>query len=243
MFDPKDFATGKAKPLPVYLLLDVSGSMEGDKINNLNEAVSEMIKTMADEEKMEVEILISTITFGSDAHVHLPATSASNVEWSNLSASGLTAMGAALTMSKEMIEDKEITPSRAYRPTIVLVSDGQPNDTGWEQSMDDFINNGRSKKCDRMAMAIGEDADENVLKRFIEGTEHELFYANNAAQLHEFFRYVTMSVTTRSQSKNPNDIPADSDLKSKVSDESNLTTENSDESAQSDGDTNDDGEW
>ena len=233
MFDPKDFATGEAKPLPVYLLLDVSGSMEGDKINNLNEAVSEMIKTMADEEKMEVEILISIITFGSDAHVHLTATSASQVEWSNLSASGMTAMGAALTMSKEMIEDKEITPSRAYRPAIVLVSDGQPNDTGWERAMDDFINNGRSKKCDRMAMAIGEDADENVLKRFIEGTEHELFYANNAAQLHEFFKYVTMSVTTRSRSQNPNDIPADSDLKSKVSDESD----------QSNGDTSDDSEW
>jgi uncharacterized protein YegL len=206
---------------------------EGDKINNLNEAVSEMIKTMADEEKMEVEILISVITFGSDAHVHLTATSASQIEWSNLSASGMTAMGAALTMSKEMIEDKEITPSRAYRPTIVLVSDGQPNDAGWEKSMDDFINNGRSKKCDRMAMAIGKDADENVLKRFIEGTEHELFYANNADQLYEFFKYVTMSVTTRSQSQNPNDIPADSDLKSKVSDESD----------QSNGDTSDDSEW
>ena len=212
MFDPKDFATGKAKPLPVYLLLDVSGSMEGDKINNLNEAVSEMIKTMADEEKMEVEILISIITFGSDAHVHLTATSASQVEWSNLSASGMTAMGAALTMSKEMIEDKEITPSRAYRPTIVLVSDGQPNDTGWEQSMDDFINNGRSKKCDRMAMAIGEDADENVLKRFIKGTEHELFSSNDAEKISEFFDRVTMSVTTRTRSQNPNKVPSDKDF-------------------------------
>ena len=233
MFDPKEFATGEAKPLPVYLLLDISSSMSGDKINNLNEAVSEMIRTMADEEKMEVEILISVITFGNDADVHLPATSASQVEWSNLSASGMTAMGAALTKAKEMIEDKEITPSRAYRPTIVLVSDGQPNDTGWERAMDDFINTGRSKKCDRMAMAIGKDVDENVLKRFIEGSEHELFYANNADQLHEFFKYVTMSVTTRSQSQNPNDIPADSDLKSKVSDESN----------QSNGDTSDDSEW
>ena len=212
MFDPKDFATGKAKPLPVYLLLDVSQSMEGDKINNLNEAVSEMIKTMADEEKMEVEILISTITFGSDAHVHLPATSASNVEWSNLSASGLTAMGAALTMSKEMIEDKEITPSRAYRPAIVLVSDGQPNDTGWEQAMDDFINNGRSKKCDRMAMAIGKDADKAVLERFIDGTDHKLFFSEDATKINEFFERVTMSVTTRSRSQNPNDVPSDEDI-------------------------------
>ena len=242
MFDPKKFATAKAKPLPVYLLLDVSSSMAGKKINNLNEATDEMIRTMADEEKMEVEILISVITFGNDADVHLPATSASQVEWSNLNASGMTAMGAALTKAKEMIEDKEITPSRAYRPTIVLVSDGQPNDTGWERAMDDFINTGRSKKCDRMAMAIGSDADENVLKRFIDGTEHELFYANNAGDLHEFFRYVTMSVTTRSRSQNPNEIPADSDLKSKVSDESNLTDENSVESTTSNDVLSDD-EW
>ena len=64
MFDPKEFATGKAKPLPVHLLLDVSGSMEGGKINELNEAVSEMIKTMADEEKMEVEIYNSPRILG-----------------------------------------------------------------------------------------------------------------------------------------------------------------------------------
>ena len=37
-----NFANG-AKPLPVFLLLDVSGSMSGDKINQLNNAVEEMI--------------------------------------------------------------------------------------------------------------------------------------------------------------------------------------------------------
>ena len=96
-----------------------------------------------------------------------------------MAAKGETALGEALKRTKEMIEDKKITLSRAYRPTIVLVSDGKPTDD-WEDPMDDFINTGRSKKCDRMAMAIGKDADENVLKRFIEGTEHELFYANNS---------------------------------------------------------------
>ena len=214
MFDPKEFAIGSAKPLPVYLLLDVSGSMRGEKINNLNEAAHDMIRSMADEEKMEVEILISIIKFGSDVNVHLPATSASQVDWQDLTAYGETKMGGALRKAKEMIEDKEIIPLRAYRPTIVLVSDGQPNDAGWETAMDDFINTGRSQKCDRMAMAIGQDADENVLKRFIDGTEHELFYASNAKQLHEFFRYVTMSVTTRTRSQNPNEIPSANDIES-----------------------------
>lgn len=109
-------------------------------------------------------------------------------------------------MAKAMIENKETTPSRAYRPTIVLVSDGQPNDS-WEKPLENFISEGRSSKCDRMAMAIGRDADETVLKRFIKGSPHDLFYAENAGQLHAFFQRVTMSVTTRIQAKNPNVVP------------------------------------
>ncbi|GAM10455.1 putative protein [Geobacter sp. OR-1] len=207
MFDPAKFTTSAPKPLPVCLLLDVSGSMSGAKIDNLNKAVEDMLDTFAHEEKMETEILVSVITFGSQVELHVPYTKASQVQWQGLKADGMTPMGTALKMAKSMIEDKEVTPSRAYRPTIVLVSDGQPNDS-WQKPLEDFISEGRSSKCDRMAMAIGRDADEKVLKRFIEGTPHDLFYAENAGQLHEFFQRVTMSVTMRSQSKNPNVVPA-----------------------------------
>lgn len=214
MFDPKKFTTPTAKPLPVVLLLDVSYSMSGDKIDNLNKAVEDMLDTFAQEEKMETEILVSVITFGGQVDLHVPFTKASQVQWHGLQVNGDTPMGTALKMAKAMIEDKETTPSRAYRPTIVLVSDGQPTDgSTWKQAMDDFISEGRSSKCDRMAMAIGHDADEKVLKRFIEGTPHDLFYAENAGQLHEFFQRVTMSVTMRTQSKNPNVVPAPSEIK------------------------------
>lgn len=212
MFDPKKFTTPLAKPLPVVLLLDVSGSMSGPKIDNLNKAVEDMLETFAQEEKMETEILVSVITFGSQVKLHSPYTKASQFQWQSLIADGSTPLGTALKMTKSMIEDKEVTPSRAYRPTIVLVSDGQPTDS-WEKSLNDFITEGRSSKCDRMAMAIGRDADTSVLKRFIEGTPHELFYAENAGQLHEFFQRVTMSVTMRTLSKNPNEIPAPSEIK------------------------------
>lgn len=206
MFDPKKFTTSIAKPLPVVLLLDVSYSMTGEKIDNLNKAVQDMLNTFSQEGKMETEIQVSVITFGHEVALHVPYTKASQVEWQPLEANGMTPMGSALEMAKAMIEDKETTPSRAYRPTIVLVSDGMPNDT-WEKPLEDFIGSGRSSKCDRMAMAIGSDADEGVLKRFIEGTPHELFYAKNAGQLHEFFKFVTMSVTTRTRSQDPNVVP------------------------------------
>jgi uncharacterized protein YegL len=212
MFDPKKFTAPTAKPLPVVLLLDVSGSMCGDKINNLNKAVEDMLHTFAQEEKMETEIHVSVITFGGQVELHLPYTKASQVHWQRLQADGSTPMGTAFKKAKAMIEDKETTPSRAYRPTIVLVSDGQPTDS-WEKPLEDFISEGRSSKCDRMAMAIGRDANEKVLKRFIEGTSHDLFFAENAEQLHEFFQMVTMSVTMRTHSKDPNIIPAPSDVK------------------------------
>ena len=212
MFDPKKFTTPTAKPLPVVLLLDVSFSMSGDKIENLNKAVEDLLDTFAQEEKMETEILVSIITFGNQVELHVPYTKASKVQWQGLQANGMTPMGTALKMAKTMIEDKETTPSRAYRPTIVLVSDGQPTDS-WDRPLEDFISEGRSSKCDRMAMAIGSDADETVLKRFIEGTPHDLFYAENAGQLHEFFQRVTMSVTMRSKSKNPNVVPSPSEIK------------------------------
>lgn len=209
-FDPSKYTVAKAKPLPVVLLLDISSSMnaggEQSKIAELDSAVHDMIKDFAHEEQLETEIQVSVITFGYDGvKLALPYTNASKVEMKKLEAQGNTPMGTALRMAKDMIEDKETTPSRAYRPLVILCSDGAPNDD-WEAPMDNFIKDGRSSKCDRMAMAIGSDANEAVLKRFIEGTENPLFYAKDASSMHKFFKFVTMSVATRSHSQNPNVI-------------------------------------
>lgn len=209
-FDPSKYTVAKAKPLPVVLLLDTSSSMnaggEQSKIAELDSAVREMIKDFAHEEQLETEIQVSVITFGyNGVQLALPYTNASKVEIKKLEAQGNTPMGMALRMAKDMIEDKETTPSRAYRPLVILCSDGAPNDD-WEGPMDNFIKDGRSSKCDRMAMAIGSDANEVVLKRFIEGTENPLFYAKDASSMHKFFKFVTMSVATRSHSQNPNVI-------------------------------------
>lgn len=209
-FDPSKYTVAKARPLPVVLLLDTSSSMnaggEQTKITELDSAVREMIKDFAHEEQLETEIQVSVITFGYDGvQLALPYTNASKVQMKKLEAQGNTPMGTALRMAKDMIEDKETTPSRAYRPLVILCSDGVPNDD-WEGPVDNFIKDGRSAKCDRMAMAIGSDANEAVLKRFIEGTENPLFYAKDASTMHKFFKFVTMSVATRSHSQNPNII-------------------------------------
>ena len=205
-FDPSKFTVSTVKPMPVILLLDCSGSMSGEKIRNLNDAVRDMLEVFRNTENGECEIHVAIITFGAEVKLHRALASAGDTPWDDLFASGGTPLGVAFQMAKAMIEDKDVIPSRAYRPTVVLVSDGQPNDT-WENPLQAFISDGRSAKCDRMAMAIGADADEVVLGKFLEGTKNPLFYAENAKQLRDFFKFVTMSVTIRTKSQTPNVLP------------------------------------
>lgn len=227
-FNPANFTVAKAKPLPVILLLDVSGSMGGESIKQLNIAVKEMISDFASAEKNEVEILVSIITFGAKVLLHTPYTSAKDIEWQDLTVSGSTPMGTAFSMAKAMIEDKETTPSRAYRPTIVLVSDGEPTDS-WQQPLRALVNDGRSNKCDRMAMAIGGAASNTVLNEFISGTENKVFTAQDASQIQEFFKFLTMSVTTRTNSQNANVVPKPEEIEQLVKQEQNQQQEESDE--------------
>lgn len=210
-FDPSQFTVQKAKPLPVMLLLDVSGSMSGVKIDTLNQAVRSMLETFIDETTIETDIVVSIITFGDELKRLFPFTPAPQVRFENLSAYGGTPLGEALKMAKAIIEDRDETPSRSYRPTIVLVSDGRPGDE-WRRPLEAFVSEGRSAKCDRMAMAIGADADRSVLESFIQGTSNPLFEAHRASEILGFFKKVTMSVTMRTKAQNPNVIPVVADV-------------------------------
>lgn len=206
-FDPtsKGYKSSSAKPLPVVLLLDVSGSMSGEKINALNSAVRQMLHEFPKFAQGEQMILTAAITFGDEVRLHMPYTKAADAAsaWTDLDANGMTPLGTALRMAKDMIEDRSVTPSPCKTIHAILVSDGWPNDD-WQGPMDAFINSGRSMKALRMAMAIGDDADENMLNQFIAGSTDlngnpiELFHADNAADITKFFKNVTQSVKTTS---------------------------------------------
>lgn len=203
----KEFTLSSARPLPVLILADVSGSMAGDgKIQALNRAVGEMITTFAKEDDLRAEIHVSVVTFGGGVRQHLPLGPARTAAWSDLPAAGDTPMGAAFRMATQLCEDKAVIPSRAYRPTLVLISDGAPTDS-WQEPLQALLNSERGGKAFRMAMAIGADADESVLKAFLNSSEERVYRAEEAQQIRQFFRLVTMSVTSRSRSQNPNAAP------------------------------------
>ena len=216
-FDPSKFQVSSTsqKYMPVVLLLDVSGSMEGDKINNLYAATCEMIKSFADFGKTEVPFKVAIITFGGEcADCHTRYTDAKDLQnLSAFNAYGMTPLGKALEMAKDMIEDKTETPSRWYRPVVILVSDGQPNDD-YEEPMRAFLNEGRTAKCQRMSMGIGSDADYQMLERF--ASESSLcFRAEDAADIKSKMKLIETITTNHAKEvsnkqaagKNPNDFP------------------------------------
>lgn len=197
--------TRSARPLPVIILADTSGSMsEHGKIEALNRAIREMIDSFAEEEADKVSIEVGVVRFGGDVEVHTEPTPAEEMEWEDLSAQGKTPLGEAYETVRDMIEDRDIVPSRAYRPTLVLVSDGIPTDR-WKESLQKLTESDRASKADRLAMGIGPDADEQILEEFVKNSlEMGVFGADDAADIHQFFQVVTMTVATRTRSGNPN---------------------------------------
>ena len=202
-----EFVAQAARPLPVIILADTSGSMAADgKIDALNQSLREMLATFSTTDDLRAEIYVAIITFGGEARLRTHLMPASQVEFGDLEANGGTPLRQAMDFAATLIEDKNVIPSRAYRPTVVLVSDGQPTDT-WESALDKLTQQGRAQKADRIALAIGADADVGVLQRFLANPEKNVFRADDARRIKDFFQFVTLSVTTRTRSANPNDVP------------------------------------
>jgi uncharacterized protein YegL len=205
----KEFTATTARPLPVIILADTSGSMsENGKIEALNTALNDMVGAFTEERTGRAEIHIAVVTFGGTAQVFQDIAPASKITLRSLGATGMTPMGGAFDIARELVEDREKLPGRAYTPAIVLVSDGQPNDN-WESALMRLLESDRAKKAQRFALGIGSDADAAVLRRFLAHPDRKVFGAADARQIKNFFNWVTMSVTARSRSTNPNETVAD----------------------------------
>ena len=209
----------EGRALPVFLLVDVSGSMRGEKIETVNIALKEMLNTFKKIENPKGVIELSIIAFGNGkAQVIKPLSKISDTDQFEFTADGSTPMGMAFESVAAMIEDYNVVSRRAYTPTIVLISDGNPTDfAGYNASMPEediyewpalkqLQNGERSAKATRLAMGIGGDVDLRILKAFISNESIPIIKARDNDTIAKFFKWVTMSISVRSVSVNP-DVP------------------------------------
>ena len=213
----KDVVIKEARPLPVLLLVDNSGSMANEKINTVNVALKEMIAEFSAIKNAKGKISIGIITFGNKVEVVQPIEKIDNIAVPEFRAAGKTWMGQAIDKAVDMLEDREQVPERAYAPTIILLSDGLPTDcpVKMDRANYDFSqwkplqrlhSSKRLKRCPKLALGIGEGTDYRMLNAFINNPDIPVIKANNLATITKFFQWVTYSISKRSVSSNPNEL-------------------------------------
>lgn len=201
------------RELHFFWLTDCSGSMSiNGKIQSLNNAIKEAIPEMKNvaEENPNAELLVRALKFSDGAQWHIEApVKVQNFAWNDLEADGVTDLGAALSLLAEKLEADEM-PKRGLPPVIVLVSDGQPTDD-FETGLENLLELPWGQKAVKIAIAIGDDADMEVLNQFIDNPELEPLKANNSEELTAYIKWASTEVVKSASTGSSEELSKESD--------------------------------
>ncbi len=184
--------------LPVYLLLDTSGSMYGEPIEAVKNGVQTLISTLRSDPYALETAYLSIITFNSTAQQITPLTELAAIQQPNIDAGGCTVLGGALELLAKKV-DSEITKTTAevkgdWRPLVFLMTDGEPTDS-ITKGLEEF----KKRKFGMViACAAGQGANVNTLKQITENVV-QLDTADSAT-IKAFFKWVSASISTSSKS-------------------------------------------
>lgn len=182
--------------LPVYLLLDCSGSMYGEPIEAVKNGVQVLVSTLRQDPYALETAYLSIITFDSSAQQVSPLTELAAFQQPNIQASGCTALGEALALLSQKA-DQEVTKTTPeqkgdWKPLVFIMTDGEPTDD---------LNKGLAEFKKRkwgmvVACAAGSGANTDTLKKITEcvvslGTA-------DSATIKAFFKWVSASVSSGS---------------------------------------------
>ena len=183
--------------LPVYLVLDTSGSMTGEAIEALNNGVQTLLSSLRRDPYALETAYLSVITFDSSAKQVVPLTELASFQVPTFQATGTTALGEALTTLAQRIT-AEVAKTTAevkgdWKPLIFLMTDGMPTDD-WRKGLEELkkIKTGMIVAC-----AAGPKADANMLKEITEVVVH--LDSADSGTISAFFKWVSASISTGSQ--------------------------------------------
>jgi uncharacterized protein YegL len=190
------------RPLHFIWIADCSGSMAIDgKIQSLNYAIRETIPHMQRiaEENPYADILVRALSFSSGAQWHVAdPTPVAEFKWNDLQADGTTDMGKALEMVAAQLRVPPMT-DRALPPVLVLISDGQPTDN-FQEGLNALLSLPWGTKAVRVAIAIGDDVDLDVLQQFINHVEFKPLLARNPESLVKYIKWASTAVLNAASS-------------------------------------------
>ena len=200
----EDLINNSTTRLPICLCLDVSGSMSGAPIDELNQAVRLFYDEIRKDEIAVDSAEICIIAFGSEVECLADfATLAVLDTPPMLYANGRTLMGEAVNMALDFLDQRKSEYRGKgvdyYQPWLVLMTDGMPNGNSGEldRAMGRTQQLVMQKKLTVFPLAVGAKADAETLQQF--SPTHPILRLNGL-RFKEFFKWLSKSVSKVSQS-------------------------------------------
>ncbi|GMO63841.1 MAG: VWA domain-containing protein [Treponemataceae bacterium] len=184
------------RTMVLFFVIDASGSMDGSKIGAVNSAIDEVIPALREvsDENADAKIKVAALEFSNGARWLTPGgpVELDNFRWNWVEAAGVTDLGAACRELNDKLSTKgfmsEATGS--FAPAIFLLSDGDPTDD-WQGGLQALKQNHWFKAGVKVAVAIGDDANKDVLKEFT-GSMEAVLETHSAAMLKKMIKFVSV---------------------------------------------------
>ncbi len=175
-----EFAENPESRCPCVLLLDTSGSMNGEPIRALNEGLAAFRNELVKDPLASRRVEIAIVTFGQEVKVVGDFVTADEFKPPILEAAGLTPMGSGIQRALDLIESRKseykANGVSYYRPWVFMITDGQP-----EGEAENIISEAarrveRDEKANRVAFfAVGvEGANMSKLSEIVKRTPVKL---------------------------------------------------------------------
>ena len=184
------------RTMTLFFLIDTSGSMSGNKIGAVNDAIVNVLPMLEDisSSNPDAEIKVAPMEFSNGTKwLYNEPKSVEDFKWIDVQAGGLTSLGeACLELNSKLSRSGYMkSASGSYAPAIILLSDGGPTDN-FDGGLQTIQGNNWFKNAIRIAIAIGDDADLDVLARFT-GNSEAVIKVQNIDALKQIIRIVAVT--------------------------------------------------
>ena len=203
-FETNDFASNPEPRCPCVLLLDVSGSMGGRPLEELNAGLATFRDELSSDALAMKRVEVAIVTFGP-VKVEMPFTTASSFYPPALQSQGDTPTGAAISQALTLVEDRKrdykSNGISYYRPWVFLITDGQPTDA-WHAAAAAIREGEASKKFAFFAIGV-QGADMNTLRQISVREPLSL----QGLKFRELFSWLSSSLRSVSSSTPGTEVP------------------------------------